>query len=114
MLLMSSFYSEHVVMSVRNNVCCGSKYMKKSLKMNKALKQDYRRKYVSVQVLEYIYGLSRPCIVAILRDFPQIDYVEITRPNKRYGRRLVNLESFNAWFDTNKRSGSKRLEEIAA
>jgi hypothetical protein len=75
--------------------------------MNKALKQAHPEEYVPVQLISRVFGLSGPSVVRILQDYKDsIDYAEVKRPGKLYGRRLVNLESFRAWFDS-QRVGAK-------
>jgi hypothetical protein len=81
--------------------------------MDKATKLQFPAKYGTVQLISRIYGLSAPAVVRILRDYREyIDYAEVKRPGKRSGRRLVNLESFGAWFDS-QRVGAGR-DKIAA
>jgi hypothetical protein len=70
-------------------------------KMNKSLKEAYPPEFGSVQLVSRIYGLSGPAVGRILEDYKEvIDYAEVVRPGNRYGRRLVNLQSFRRWFDT--------------
>jgi hypothetical protein len=82
--------------------------------MNKAFKASFPPQFGSVQLVERIYGLSTSAIVQILRDYPEIEYYEVCRPGKKYGRRLVNLESFRQWFEAQKVERSPKQERIAA
>jgi hypothetical protein len=82
--------------------------------MNKAVKETFPPKFGSVQVIERIYGISNTAVIQILRDFPEIEYFEITRPGKKYGRRLVNLESFQKWFESQKVDHHRQEESVAA
>jgi hypothetical protein len=81
--------------------------------MNKTQKASFPPKFGSTQLVERIYGISTTAIVQILRDFPEIEYYEISRPGKKYGRRLVNLESFQLWFESQKVERAPK-ESVAA
>jgi hypothetical protein len=55
--------------------------------------------YVPIEYLTKRYGVSHKTVERLLQEIPELHEVNLTRPGKDHGRRIVHWPSFKAFIE---------------